>query len=454
MKKLSYLMLLVLMMTSSCKQFVEGYDVSPNSPVDVPITLLLPTVQVSIFSTYTGNLARLTAVLMKQQKGKQFQYEEFEKYDIDESKIDNEWWSLYDGALINAQLLIDKAGNANPYYRGMGRVLKAMALGIATDYWGDVPNAEALQGLKGPDGFNPTHDAQEIVIQDIQKLLDDAITDFKATAAQNTLLPAANDYIYNGNAGKWLATAYVIKARYANRLSKRNATSSATQALGFLNQAYAAGFSANTADAMARFGEAGNEWNQWYAFNLRRAGYMTMNGFFVDMLKGTNDPRLDFYSTKTSAGQHTEASIIGTFCNTKTGSLPLVTYAEAKFIEAEAQLRAGDKAKAAAAHNAAVKANILKVTGAANATYEAANAVETEATITLQKVMTQKYIAMFSQPEVWSDWRRTNFPTMTPNANAKVNGIPRRFPTAQSERLYNTKAVVFSNILEPIWWDK
>ena len=31
---------------------------------------------------------------------------------------------------------------------------------------------------------------------------------------------------------------------------------------------------------------------------------------------------------------------------------------------------------------------------------------------------TQKHIAMFTQPEVWSDWRRTTFPTLTPNAGA------------------------------------
>ena len=134
--------------------------------------------------------------------------------------------------------------------------------------------------------------------------------------------------------------------------------------------------------------------------------------------------------------------------------MPLVTYAEAKFIEAEAQFRAGDKTKAAAAYNVAIKASILKMTGAANVAYETLNASETNLTITLQKIMTQKYIAMFTQPEVWADWRRTNIPALTPNANAAVAGIPRRFPTAQSERLYNTKVTVESNILAPVWWDK
>ena len=299
--------------------------------------------------------------------------------------------------------------------------------------------------------FRSVQDPQEQVIADIQKLLDDAIADLKLGVEKNLLAPGDDDYIFGGNANKWAATAYVIKARYANRLSKRDAAGSATAALGFLTQAYTAGFTANAADCMAKFGASGNEWNQWYAFNRTRGGYMTMNGYFVDLLKTTNDPRLAVYAGSAAA---TENSVVGPFYASQTSSMPLVTYAEAKFIEAEAQLRAGDKTKAATAHNAAVKANILKTVGASSPAFETVNASETAATITQQKIMTQKYIAMFTQPEVWSDWRRTNIPALTPNANAAVAGIPRRFPTPQSERLYNAKAVIESNILTPVWWDK
>ena len=452
MKRFSYMLAVALLiMSGGCKKFVEGYDISPNSPVDVPVNLLLPSVELSTFAIYTGQLARVTSVFMKQQKGRQFQYEQYERYDFNEGDIDSDWWTLYDGSLINAQLLIDKAGDINPHYRGIGRILKAMNLGIATDFWGDIPDKDALQGLKGPEYFNVVHDPQEQVIADIQKLLDDAVTDLKIGVDKNILAPGAEDYIFEGNASKWIGTAYVLKARYANRLSKRNAATSATTALGFLTQAYTAGFTANSADCMAKFGQSGNEWNQWYAFNRTRGGYMTMNGYFIDMLKNLKDPRLTVYAGSATA---TENSAVGPFYASQTSAMPLVTYSEAKFIEAEAQLRAGDKTKAAAAYNAAVKANILKTTSAANPVYETANASETDVTITLQKIMTQKYIAMFTQPEVWSDWRRTNFPALTPNANAAVAGIPRRFPTAQSERLYNTKVTVESNILTPVWWDK
>ncbi len=98
-------------------------------------------------------------------------------------------------------------------------------------------------------------------------------------------------------------------------------------------------------------------------------------------------------------------------------------------------------------------ANLIKL-GVPDPVYLAANANETETTITLEKIMTQKYIAMFSQPEVWSDWRRTDLPKLTPNPNGNVAAIPRRLPTAQSERLYNTNAPVNTDILKPVWWDE
>jgi len=202
---------------------------------------------------------------------------------------------------------------------------------------------------------------------------------------------------------------------------------------------------------MAYFGEATNEWNQWYAFEQQRTGYITMNQFFLDML--ADDPRLPLYASENPAGGFDDQQPIGPYYGGISASLPLVTFFEAKFIEAEAALRANDKARAAAAFNAAVTANVTKL-GVADPDFIAANANETEATITLEKIMTQKYIAMFTQPEVWADWRRTNLPALTPNAGANEPAIPRRLTTAQSERLYNSSAIVVTDILQPVWWDQ
>lgn len=451
MKNYIFLTLLLTgLLFTGCKKFVEGEDVSPNSPANVTEALLLSGLEVSTFSNYTGDMARVTSVLAQQSTGKLFQYEELARYDITETTIDNLWGQIYNRSLINAQLLIDKAGSTNKHYRGIARVLKAMNLGLVTDMWGDVPNKEALAGLNA--SYNATFDSQESVIADIQKTLDDAIADLKST--DNIITPGGDDYIFGGDASKWIMNAYVLKARYANRLSKRDASGSATAALSALNEAYNAGYTSNDNNMNALFGQNANEYNQWFAFNQDRAGYVTMGATLVNLMGSINDPRLSFYASKDAMGNYSDEAGIGAFYGSANSSLPMVTFAEAKFIEAEAHMRLGHKDEAAAAHNAAIVANVVAVTGANDAAYEAAQASETETTITMAKIMTHKYIAMFTQPEVYSDWRRTNIPALTPNSGGVVSEIPRRLPTAQQERLYNTKAVVNSNLLDPVWWDK
>ncbi len=436
---------LALLLTAGCKKFVEGYDVSPNSPSEVSFEVLLTGTELGTISNYTGDLARIPSALVQQTAGRLFQYADIQTYDIVESAIDNQWINLYSGGMINAQILIDKTGDEFKIYRGIGRVLRAMNLGLATDMWGDVPNTEALKGLAGESNFNTAYDAQESVIRDIQSSLDAAIVDLSSDPATNARVPGDDDILFGGDAQKWRITARLLKARYANRLSKRDAAVSATTTLSILDAAYADGLTGSGSDLMAPFGDATNEWNQWFAFEQNRAGYLTMNQYFLDLL--ANDPRLPLYATGT------DQEPIGPYYGSQNSALPLVTYFEAKFIEAEAALRASDPLRAATAYNQAVTANVTKL-GVADAPFLVSVASETAATITLEKIMTQKYIAMFTQPEVWSDWRRTNIPALTPNAGASINEIPRRFPTAQNERLYNNKAQVVSSLTQRIWWDQ
>lgn len=436
---------------SGCEKYVEGYDISPNDPLEVNVEVLLTGAEVATFSNYTTNLARIPAVLMNQLTGRQFQFQDIQEYIIRETTIDNEFQQLYNGGMVNAQQLIDKAGDDNKIYRGIGRVLKVMNIGLATDLWGDVPYSRALKGLEGEANFNPAYDTQENILRDMQADLEQAIQDLSSDPASNINLPGEDDLIFGGDVASWQNAAYVLKARYLNRLSKRDPQGSATQVLATLDAAYGNGLAGSDGDMMVFTGEAANEWNQWYAFEQQRAGYLTINQFFLDLLAG--DPRLPLYVTPNDDGEFNDQQPIGPYYGNFDSPLPLVTYFEAKFIEAEAALRANDKARAAAAFNAAVTANLTKL-GVPDPAYLAANANETAATITLEKIMTQKYIAMFTQPEIWTDWRRTNLPALTPHPNANVPDIPRRLTTAQSERLYNTSAVVVTNILQPVWWDE
>jgi Starch-binding associating with outer membrane len=457
----AFFLVFTLLAGAGCSKYVDGLEFSPNSPATANTALLTTVVQVATFSHYGGQLARISAIFSQQCAGTLAQYEDISNYAIFEGDNDNEWQSLY-STLNDCNLLIEAAGTANLHYRGLGKVLKAMNLALATDLWGDIPNKEAGKGIQGPTQFNPAYDTQQSVYADMQLLLTEGIADLSSAAGGDVI--GNDDIMFLGDTKKWIITANILKARYANRLSKRDPAGSATQALNAIDAALAAGLSNSGSDANAIFPGEGNSLNQWYAFEQAREDYLHLGAGFIDLLKSISDPRLVFYADTALGGVYrgvplgefdTDASPIGAYFASKNSSTPLVTYVEAKFIEAEAALRAGFKPRAATAHNEAIKAHIALVTGApAPATYVTAQASETAATITLAKIMTHKYVAGFTQVEAYNDWRRTGIPALTPNSNAVNNGIPRRLPTPLTERLYNTKAKSITDILKPVWWDE
>ncbi len=459
------LTILLLLGSSSCSNFVDGYEISPNSPTETNPALLTTVIEVATFAHYTGQLARMSTVLTQQCAGTQAQLEDIANYSLREGDNINEWQSIY-SAITDCNILIDLAGESNPHYRGIGKVMKAMNLGITTDLWGDIPNREAGKGLEGETHYSPAYDPQQLVYQDMQTLLSEAITDLSKSADDNIVLPATDDLIFNGDVSRWIITAHVLQARYENHLSKRDPAGSATRALAALDAAYAAGLAGPDGDCNAIFPGDGNSLNQWFAFQNDRADYIKMSEGFVNLLKSIDDPRLSFYATEDVNGEYsgtplgstsTTTSDVGTYFASPAAPSPLVTYVEAKFIEAEAAWRTNDKARAAAALNEAIKTHILEVTGAAAPdTYITSQASETGATVTLEKIMTHKYVALFTQFESYNDWRRTNIPQLTPNPVGLVAGIPRRLPTPQEERLYNTNAPnpSITDILKPVWWDE
>ncbi len=449
----------MLIFTSGCEKYIDGYDISPNDPTQVTPALLLSTIEVSTFATLNGGVNRASSVFTQQLEGTDGQMIDVANYVLLEGDNVNEWNSIYTDCIVEANTLIEMAGVENPYYVGIAKVIKAMNLGVLTDSWGDVPNREAGLGIQGEQSYSPHFDTQEIVYQDIQTLLSDAIVLLKKNVAENKLVPQNDDFIFNGDVAKWVNTSWILKARYANRLSKKDAIGSADKVLEYL-----ANLDANATDAMAVFGSNSSELNPWYAFANERGTYIRMGKYFVDLLAGMADPRLQFFCGLDEAGgisgaatgsEDVAASPIGPVYNDNLMPLPLVTLVESKFLMAEAQFRKSNADGAAQALNAAIKASVLQITGSDDAAFYLAQASETASSVTLSKIMTHKYVAMFLQLENYNDWRRTGIPALTPNSGANVvnNGlIPVRFPTPQDERINNPNATVVSDINSPVWW--
>ncbi|SFD29511.1 Starch-binding associating with outer membrane [Chitinophaga sp. CF118] len=463
-KTIIILSLPFVLLASSCSKFVEGYDKDPNSPSTATPQLVLSAAELGLYSSYTGQLSRTAGILTQQLSGTASQQLAVDKYSIFEGDNTNDWNNIYNNVIQPANDIIINYGEKNIHYTGVAKIIKAMGLGLATDIWGDVPAKEAGMGLI--DGnVTPKYETQEEVYAYIQTLLDEAITALNSTDGENLYTLGKDDYIFGSDGSeeadiraKWVNTAWLLKARFANHLSKKNPSGSATEALADLSHVTDLG------DANAIYGTATNEQNQWAAFAVARENDLRDGAYFINLLKTNSDPRLPFYATKATDGtytgaipssENTDASNVGPYLASSTAPVPLVTYVEALFIKAEASLRAGNTGDAATAYNSAVTASVTKVTGAApSAAFTLAYASETALTITLEKIMTQKYLALFTQVEVWSDWRRTNIPALTPNVAEHATAIPRRLPTVQDEKRYNAaNVIIVTDIFAPVWWD-
>ena len=439
----------------SCQHEVDTFNNNPNAPTAVTPSLLLTQSEIATFNIHSGDLARIPALLTQQIAGNDNQYLTYAQYAFSETDMDNSWNTIYQNFGVVAYDNIKKNGDASPYYRGMSKVLLALNISKATDLWNDVPLSQAFQGNTGI--IQPAYDTQESVYTQLQQYLTDAISDFALPASANAKLPADDDLIYQGDVAAWTKAAYTLKARFALRLTKRDgAVTAANKALSYLA---AGGMTSNGDDMNAIFSNSSSgSWNQWYAFQQARGGYIKMGKFFVDYLSATNDPRLPFYAAPTTPtsgvylgvatnGSDNNASDIGPGISGAGKSLGMVTFAEAKFIEAEAKLIIGD-ATAQTAFKDAVSASLLNYVGSVDNTF----LTSVTSVVTLQNIIEQKYVAMFSNPEVYNDWRRTGYPNLIPNPDVAPAAIPVRMPTSSYERLYNPKATVVSTLTSKVWW--
>ncbi|WP_281637346.1 SusD/RagB family nutrient-binding outer membrane lipoprotein [Flavobacterium marginilacus] len=455
MKKIIYLSIILgAISLNSCTHELETFNDNPNRPTALTTpTTLLTGAEVGTINNSVGNLTRGFSIFTQHTNGNAFQSAEAGAYILTELDNEGDWGNIYQAG-INANTIVKDYETANPYYGGIARIILALNMGYATDAWGDIPFSEAFGGLDG--NVSPKYDTQKDVIERIQSYLDIAIADLSKPASANATIPGVDDIFYGGNTAKWTKLAYAIKARYAMRLTiKEGSAVAAQKALTYLQKS----FTTKTDNLVATF-DGGNNQSSWFAFNNQRSGYIGMGKYFIDLLNTTSDPRLPFYATKASNNTYTGAApespdadgTTSQFGNYIVGGpdtpLNIFTLSEIKFIEAEAQFRLGNTVAAQTALQAAISASLVDVTGSDNPAF----ATSASATVTLQNIITQKYIALFTSTEPYNDWRRTGFPVLTPNQISASKKIPVRLITPKSERTLNTNATVVSSFYTPVWW--
>ncbi len=458
MKTISKLIIYTaLLFAGGCKKFIDVNN-NPNSPTDVTEKLLLAPIEVSV----AGEPNFLNVNFIMQTIALNQAAPNLGTYLFNPGVFDGPWSTLYATNIKNLQLLQTKAitnGNAN--YTGIAKILTAYNYAMITDYFGDVPNSEALGGAGKQ---FPAYDSQESIYKYIQTTLDEGITEINKNFG---IKPGADDFFYAGDMAKWKRLAYTLKARYYMRLTK--VYPAATQA-DLALAALANGMTTNADDLKFTYPGTAGYYNRWYNAMLP-VETVILASTLVDSLVARTDPRLPMLvAPAVSDGAYrgrrigisfsslpplNSFSVVGPYYGSQASPVFLVNYSEALFLKAEATLIKSGAAAAEVVYQDAIRSHMTKlnVATAAVTTYLGRRG-SLLSNLPLQRIIEEKNIANYLSTENYNDWRRTGYPSLSPVTNATGNAIPRRFLYPQSELNTNPQALHSATLTDRVWWDK
>ena len=517
MKKLLILLALALAgpALTGCESFLDK-NTDPNSPTETTPNFLLPSIisnGLAIQYASEQRVGFITQNLAARSVGAGGADQYFFTTTNSNATFNNTYFLV--GSNIPPMIKLAQA-EGSAYYVGAGKIMMALILAHATDMLGDIPYREAFQGEKN---FTPAYDPQEQLYGDIDQLLDEGIVEMSKPASANARpfyqsSPILyGDILYKGDPTKWVRLAWSLKARQLQHLTKKGGKYDAAKVLDYASK----GFQSSADDCVLQFeplsGTLANTTN-YYGVTRNNFPTFTYGANFIKFLNGGTfagviDPRLPVMATATSAGadpgrgggpQPTSSltDLYSSWYARDLGYMDVITYHELQFIKAEAAFLAGQKPAALAAYREGIRAHMTKIgaggtfatptvtfppiTPAQITAYLASSAVaQTEADLASptnpavpRAIMQQKYIAMFLNPEAWTDMRRYDFSAdIYPNlvypagANADAGGqYPRRLLPAEREVVLNSARVQGLvgpdgiNGLSPkfftqkVWWDQ
>ena len=372
---------------------------------------------------------------------------------------------------------------ANANQIAIARILKAYIFWTITDRWGDIPYKDALK-----EDPNVTYDTQEAIYKDLIKELTEAVAQFTTGA------PILGDIVYNGDISKWKKFANSMKLLMSLRLSKQYPAASGYAATQF-NAAFVdpAGLISTNADNFVINYPGGNFRNQYYIMYDGRHDYgesATMTALLGSL---NNDGRQNvFGATATGAastlgvpyGRNREyivpwCSANPTYCyvfnpayRQQTSPAYIMTASHVLLARAEAADRGwtSETTNTDSLYQNGIIASFTQWgLAATDDTYLSSTNVALTSVpgtgLNLQQIATQQYIAYYPDgTQGWSNWRRTNYPALTPALDG-VNiplVIPRRYMYGTSDYALNNAGVTEAvarltggdKMDSRVWWDK
>ncbi len=415
-----YIFILALVFTS-CEDYLGGdLNADPNNPVTVPVSAQMPAIGIALADVYGGAFSRFNSMLSQQVEGVARQWTSFNQYSgLTPNRFDAAWQNVYENVLNEIQIAkAASLADGNNHYLGILNIMEAYTLMISTDVWDNMPYSDAFKGLEST---NPSYDTQDAIYASVSRLLDEGITLLQG--APGPVSPGNDDVFFGGDAAAWILAARATKARGKLHLGD---------------------YSGAMSDAMASFGSAADNWQfqypdanaaaGWYRFNRDRTGDLEFHPTMRGIMTAADDTLRLAVMDQIFDPSHTYL--------TADYTLEMISYREMQFLIAECdyQVNGGLTDDGYAAMLNGVKASFARL-GLSEADFDAyaasGNLPASAGETTFEQLMTQKYIAMFLQPEVYSDWRRTDIPELSPTSGSI---IPVRWHYSSDEYLFNSNS--------------
>ncbi len=457
----------------SCSDITE-LNIDKKRPTSIPATTLITSAEKSLSDVMASSSVNLNIFRLLSQQWTQTTYTDESNYDLATRNIpQNLWHAIYRDVLqdlhtakdiINADASIPADVKKNQL--AVEEVLEVYGYSVLVTTFGNIPYSQALD----PKNPQPSYDDAKTVHLDLLKRLDAAIASMNAGAGSF----GGSDLIFGGDVAKWKIFANSLKLKLGMIL----ADSDAATAKSAVESAAKGVISSSDDNAVFAYLAAPPNTNPVWVDLVQsgRKDYVAANTM-LNKLVALNDPRVGVYYTADAKGGYS-GGVYGASNNYATfskigsamsnASLPhsFIDLEEVEFLLAEAVERGYNVGGTAEEHyNKAIKASFEKwgLSGADFDTYiaQASVAYGTAEGDWKQKIGTQKWLALYNRGyEAWTEWRRFDYPSLKPGANA-LTGIPVRYTYPVTEQNLNkanfssaASAIGGDKISTKLYWDK
>ena len=366
----------------------------------------------------------------------------------------------------------------------IGRTIMLMSTMFTTDAFGDMP----LSQVYLPNVTSPAYDRQYQIYQWMFKEVDELLKLYQdpkwTNCPTNLIISEKMDRIYGGDLKKWETFCKGLKARlYLRKLPNwKNTPAVCDEIIALVDEVLATWeepqyhYPGGVTESNCPWGPYAPKINSWESRDNRLASSIPTT-FFLHGILGSIDGQYQLtrgYALDPRAAKimeprnqltgmlHLESNIGMDISNTITdfpdllcqskktnpytkndGYIPLMTTEELMFIKAEAQYWAGNITAAYETTCAATKVNMERygikegeLSGNELNQYNRFFEIKLPGTakFTIADLMQQKYVAMYLQPEQWTDMRRYNY-------SSSANGIAYALPGKAPVYVYDVKNV-------------